>query len=318
MKISSTSLFLLTFKEVASFSQLYGQPVIGILSYPETEKNTSVVEENSAVQESFSSYFDASYVKWIEQSGARVAPIRYDLPPDEIASLFSKLNGVLFTGGPDMPQTDARYYQAAQQLFDLVNTNGDNDVPLWGTCLGFETISSIASGVGDAVLTNFDAEKISLPLNAVDESARMINGMGSDMLETLETANITTNWHTFGVSQDDFSKLVTPSGFIIVSVNNDRVGKTFVSTIEHDTKPIYATQWHPEANQFDGDDKRGDSTPDRSSEAVDVVQFMSKFFVGEARRNDHTFGEDEWKESVIGGDLDGMGIIYDGFVYHFV
>ena len=116
--------------------QLYDQPVIGILTYP------------SNAPSPFSSYFDASYVKWIEQSGARVAPIRFDMQdmqPNELELLFSKINGVLFTGGPGQPEDNNSYFSTAKQLYKMVIESSDY-VPLWGTCLGFETIASLVGG----------------------------------------------------------------------------------------------------------------------------------------------------------------------------
>jgi hypothetical protein len=45
--------------------------------------------------------FSSAYVKWLSQGGARVAPIRFDLPEEELQKLFQSLNGLLFTGmGP--------------------------------------------------------------------------------------------------------------------------------------------------------------------------------------------------------------------------
>ena len=37
----------------------------------------------------------------------------------------------------------------------------------------------------------------------------------------------------------------------MLSTNLDKKGLEFVSTYEHRVKPIYAAQWHPEANSFE-------------------------------------------------------------------
>ncbi len=44
-------------------------------------------------------YFPASYVKFVEAAGARVAPLKYDMPVAELQTMMRGLNGVLFTGG---------------------------------------------------------------------------------------------------------------------------------------------------------------------------------------------------------------------------
>ena len=40
-----------------------------------------------------------------------------------------------------------------------------------------------------------------------------------------------------------------------MSTNTDENGIEFVSTIEHKTRPIYGTQWHPEKNNFEWNPK---------------------------------------------------------------
>ena len=112
-------------------AQLYGQPAIGILTFPVTEQVwegsrsidkvvrdlrgtslpprslTAYAASNSwSSSDSLPSYFDASYVNWLSQAGARVVPIPFDLPLADLEDLFQKLNGVLFTGGPAQPETD--------------------------------------------------------------------------------------------------------------------------------------------------------------------------------------------------------------------
>ena len=59
---------------------------------------------------------------------------------------MGKVNGVLFTGGPAMPMTSGEYFTTATNIYNNVvelNSGGDgknSHFPLWGTCLGFETI----------------------------------------------------------------------------------------------------------------------------------------------------------------------------------
>ena len=64
-------------------------PVIGIF--------TQTCNEDGI--DHFESYIAASYVKFVEMSGAQVVPIYAFAPQEEIAALLPKLNGVLFPGG---------------------------------------------------------------------------------------------------------------------------------------------------------------------------------------------------------------------------
>ena len=53
----------------------------------------------------------------------------------------------------------------------LSRLSSSSYIPLWGTCLGLETISSIvAPGGEDAVLSDFDAEQLSLPLKFTEQA----------------------------------------------------------------------------------------------------------------------------------------------------
>jgi len=179
-------------------SQVYGQPTIGILTFPVTEElvrasldgkegargrsggnslphkslssylsvapdghstPTFPPSSDASSSSSLPSYFDASYVQWLEQAGARIVPIPFDISTEDLEVLFDKLNGVLFTGGPAQPETDKQYFETATNLFNLVSSSSSH-VPLWGTCLGFETISSIVGSGEDNVLSEFDAEQV--------------------------------------------------------------------------------------------------------------------------------------------------------------
>lgn len=63
-------------------------PIIGI--FTQTHSNTTT---------SKSSYIAASYVKFIEMSGAQVIPLFSFSETDELLKVLGKINGVLFPGG---------------------------------------------------------------------------------------------------------------------------------------------------------------------------------------------------------------------------
>jgi gamma-glutamyl hydrolase len=131
----------------------------------------------------------------------------------------------------------------------------------------FSIIVSLCSDVshfqagGSDVLSDFDSEDLSLSLSLTSAAAesRLLGATTTppDVLEALTGGagvNVTTNWHMYGVGwPEPFSTSVAlPSGMVALSTNADREGLEFVSTMEHETLPIYATQWHPEANQVGG------------------------------------------------------------------
>jgi len=300
-----------------AFSQLYDQPLIGILTFP-----ASLESEGSVPEGNYTSFIDASYVKWVEGAGGRVVPVPYDTEPANLGETLSNLNGLIFTGGPAMPEADETYFSTAAALFVAVEDLNKNGVhfPLWGTCLGLETISSIVGGGQGAALTNFDAENISLVLDFTSEarSSKMFSEMPEGMYEIFSTRNITTNWHTFGVSPETFAARVQPAGFTLLSTNADKENEEFVSTFEHETYPIFAVQWHPESNQYDTTDKEGDSTPDRTKEAVEGMQYLGNFLVNEARGNDNAVdGDKQFRDLVlVSNSVEGRRY-FDGWKFWF-
>lgn len=120
------------------------RPIIGILSMPS----------------SYSAYkgqsdFPASYVKFLEQAGARVVPIPYDLDAGALEALLQSLNGALFTGGaapffsPAPAHAPTAYALTAQRIYAEVQAAAAKGEtwPLWGTCLGHECVARRARAV---------------------------------------------------------------------------------------------------------------------------------------------------------------------------
>lgn len=141
------------------------------------------------------------------------------------------------------PTDFTRYYETASLLLSLALEYGQ---PLWGTCLGFQMISDLIAGAD--VLSDFDSENLSLSLELTPaaQTSRLLGNAPPDVLFTLTSVNTTTNWHMYGVTPEDFAAKVAAKGMVSLSINEDRAGIAFVSTMEHTTAPIYATQWHPE------------------------------------------------------------------------
>ena len=249
------------------------RPVIGILSIPVDSSSDDVNY----------SRIDNSYVRWLESAGAMVVPIFFNETESHIEAQFHTLSGVLFTGGPDKPTDFNRYFQTATNLYNLSVKYG---MPLWGTCLGFQTISDIAGG-GVDVLSDYDAEDLELPLQLTEQatSSKLFGNMPSEYLALFTDANYTTNWHHYGVSPQTFAQQLEGSsegsegGLRALSVNADRGGLLFVSSLEHSFAPIFATQFHPEANAHDRDHE----VVNHSTAAVHAMQYLAAFFVEQAR-----------------------------------
>ena len=146
-------------------------------------------------------------------------------------------------------------------------------VPLWGTCLGIQTIGTIAAGSG-SVVREFPLENYAYPLDFTPaaNSSRLFsplteNGHGRHILHSLATQNLTTNWHSYGISPD--TKFLPGREMVTLTTNRALNGKTFTSSLEGaNGLPVYGVQFHPESNQFDGDS--GNGVPDRSLAGVEA------------------------------------------------
>ena len=87
-------LLLLCIFGLTVFSLPNQRPIIGIYTQ-ENEDDPPRGDSNDI----FQTFISASYIKFIEMSGAQVVPIFAYSNKSEIAALLPRLNGVLFPGG---------------------------------------------------------------------------------------------------------------------------------------------------------------------------------------------------------------------------
>lgn len=267
-----------------AYAGAYDRPIIGILAQP-------CVDDK---QRWGASYIAASYVKWIESAGAQVVPIPFNSSAAVLKSYVDRLNGILLPGG-GVDLQNSYYYTAEKILFNLVvdANNAGTYLPLWATCLGFESIGVIASGDDFSVLQDgFDSYHLPLPLQFTSDfkSSRLFRDAPDNIINILGNQPVTLNNHHAGITTTTFSNNSKLKSFYrLMSTNFDRVGKQFISTIESFKYPIYGVQYHPEKNSFEWDNR--ENLP-HSWEAIQVTQYFANFFVNEARKNGHHFASD--------------------------
>ena len=182
------------------------------------------------------SYIAASYVKYLESSGARVVPVPSHMSDEQVEEIFHGVNGVLFPGG-GVQWNISGYFKHAKYFFAKsleANKNGDY-FPIWGTCLGFETLNIIAAGNRPDILTKFSASDISIPLNYTDiaPESRLFKDMPQNLYKALGTEAISYNHHNYGVGPETYAEEPSLRNFFnVLSYNNGELGRTFVSSIE--------------------------------------------------------------------------------------
>jgi gamma-glutamyl hydrolase len=265
---------------------LNNRPIIGVMSQATHGKIAQ-------------SYIAASYVKYLESSGARVVPIMNDLNEEETKKLFNSINGVLFPGGGVNLNTSG-YAKIGKQIVDLAKTAFDKGdyFPIWGTCLGLEFLTTLI-GEDVNILSHTDSENLTLPLIFSQDyrSSKMFGNIDDSLVHFLSSASATFNEHQYSLLTSSFATNQKVKRFFrILSTNKDRNGLEFVSTIEGFKYPIFASQWHPEKNAFEWTLR--EAIPHENM-SIKVTQFMSNFFVNQARLNHHKFASPEEEEAAL-------------------
>ena len=86
------------------------------------------------------SFIAASYVKYIQMSGAQVVPIfAYTKNASYFDNLLPKLNGVLFPGGAVSIDINNLWTKNADYIlkYAISENKKGNMFAVWGTCLGW-------------------------------------------------------------------------------------------------------------------------------------------------------------------------------------
>jgi len=275
------SLFICSSSSAAA--PINNRPVIGILAQP--------VHESSPTT---NSYIAASYVKFIEGAGARVVPIPFDLPKKDLESLALQLNGVLFPGGGvDLNQSP---YQRVMEFFLNYSMSSGVYFPVWATCLGFEGVAIAVAGQYSILHSGFNSWNVSMPLefypnaDTVRRESRLFGKTSmpsEEMFQSFQREALTLNNHHAGVRVSDWlANQNLQKVFRVLSINKDRAGQSFVSTIEAYNYPIYASQWHPEKVSYEW---WSEEDINHSYTSLLANQHMANFFVNECRRNNNQF-----------------------------
>lgn len=264
------------------------RPVIGVLYQP-------MEPSLEPLCATCTSYLVASYVRWLQGAGARVALLDYAMAPSELNSSFSQLSGLLFTGG-HCGYHNTSYGNAGVELLKLAVQAGD--FPVWGICQGFQQLAQFSTGFEDPSIlheTGNATDGVALPLNltADGSTSRMLVGAPPDVISTLTTAPVTMNLHHYSVLVNE-SRLhpQLASFWRYIATNSVDGGAEFVSLMEGKTHPFYASQFHPEKNAGEFDQPwenypRIDPAVVHGAPAVKAMQYLVDFFVGETRKSPH-------------------------------
>jgi len=265
------------------------------------------------------SYIAASYVKYLESSGARVVPIPHFYTTKQVTEIFKYVNGVFFPGG-GVEFFTSQYYKHAKTLWDLaIKANDDGEYfPVWGTCMGFEVLHVLR--MNEDIMSKRISEDKALPLDFRKgaRDSRLLKHATDKIYSILGKEKVTFNHHSYGVKTETYTKHKRLRDFFqVISTNIDEFGYEFVSTIEAFDYPIYGVQWHPEKNNFEH--YEGYKELPQGYHGVLTSQYMANFFVNEARKNHHAFPSQkmEDKHLIYNYNPVNSAHIYKGSLSHF-
>jgi gamma-glutamyl hydrolase len=206
------------------------RPVIGIMAQP-TDSSLSAYGDQ---------YLVASYVKWVEASGARVVPVLYNQSTRVLSDVFKQLNGLVFPGGHCGFHGTA-YGNASWFLMQLaMEANDAGDIfPIWGTCQGFQQLVQFGSGQMEPSILHRTpgTEGLIVPLNFTGfglNSSRLIGEAPFSVKESLKSLSITINLHHYSVMTDTVERSGSKLNdfFSVVASNYDSSRGKIVSHVE--------------------------------------------------------------------------------------
>jgi len=258
-------------------------PIIGVLSVPISKAKRSTT---------YASYIPHSYMKWIEMSGARTAPIIFTWEPEHINEVLSQINGVLFPGGSiDRTSNDdfRKYINAYRQIINYAKQQTDtgNHFPMWSTCLGFEFMMMMEGHTEEEVhdyyvksfgIETVDARSYSVPLEFMYGEEKFVKNLISPLFSEMSLDDITKYQHNnVFYMNHGYGFPLTPELLLwyerfihILAKNKDKQGLEYISAIKYKKYPFYGVQFHPEKPNF---------------EWLDETIPHSELAINEARRN---------------------------------
>lgn len=244
------------------------------------------------------------YVKWLEASGIRVLPLRWNVNTSAMNYILDRVNGVLFPGGiiqGDDPVT-AAYFKVVQYIFHravhVYNLQHGDRFVVWGTCQGFELLNAAAAGSLSVIEYGFvGVDPKMLPLiflvqKGASDADRMYDTMSAELKFAVQRKKLTLNWHQLGVVPASYDPSTTafpslPMYLMPLTTSVDDTGRVFVSSMQgrNDSIRVFATQYHPERPPVEFDNDIISHTP----ETLDVSHYLSLKLRVWLAESDHAF-----------------------------
>jgi gamma-glutamyl hydrolase len=212
-------------------------PIIGIYTQSDTgDEPKGEIESLKMDGASNYSYIAASYVKFIQMSGAQVVPIfAYTKDKSYFDTLLPKLNGVLFPGGGQEINIKNIWTSNADYIlkYAISENKKGNPFPVWGTCLGWELLAYLTSGYDSKVLSPVRGESAVKNRLSIKSPSYLYDDLSSTLKNNLENGNgIVYFNHVWAISTSYYqTNEVFKSFWNITSTTTSSYNEQFISTV---------------------------------------------------------------------------------------
>ena len=213
------------------------KPVIAIYGNSEPENG----------DESFinGTYYPLSYIYWLESAGAEVMAIHYWYSYEIINEILQRINGILFLGGGRIFIREGTWEIKAKYI---IEQGIRLDIPIWGTCQGFELIGTILSDNYTLLKHEFDdVNRLhSIEINSNAKSSNMFKLFTPSEFNLLTDTNSTIYNHEWGFYPEEFyNDKILEEKTLVTSISEDDKHSKFINTYEGKKDKFYAVQFHP-------------------------------------------------------------------------
>lgn len=257
--MSSTALLLvlLAITHAHAWNAVKNQPVVGIIG----QYGTDSLGKQFPSPTKYYTYVAGSYVDWIGITGAIPMIIPFDVPRSTLEYLLEQTDMFLIPGG-GTPLEDGKggpsdFQESVNFVIDWAKKKNDNGryYPIWGTCNGFEALMVYWANTSYVLSCQFDdiQRDHTVVKNTTNfPNSKIWNSLNKDDMNYVFDQGYVFYDHNCGVDIDHFFQYPKANqNAMVTGVSKNDMGVEFIAMAEDRKYPFFATQWHPEKNQFE-------------------------------------------------------------------
>ena len=204
-------------------------------------------------------YVANNYTSWLESAGMQAVPIVFFKSLQEISELMDQVDGFVLTGGSESFYNyegfGSIYLKTVQFILKKAKQINDSGrvFPLWGTCLGFESLLAAESGTTLKRHKVYNHMKLREKITVVNADLRSVKFFTDDELDQMENIPLLYFNHMFGILRKDIFNLPELNENVLIGakINTDERMNVAV-WMEFKDYPFFGSQFHPEKESISG------------------------------------------------------------------